>query len=470
MDSKDFRSKLRNHETPFNPGAWSQMEEMLDALPSAEVIEEEKPEKKRWLLLLLALLLLSLAGVVVLNTIGNNSERQSETQSSLETTKKADTNGQKEAQVSTLSDLQSDPQATGNQEVTNENKLANIKNNSATENQGNEVTSKKSNNSLTDTKRQTTIDKQPSKEINSDTKQGAHLNESQRKGETESGFVENTTSAQSPSNQVDSKTVTTETTEDNSTNQTKESLESTKNDSDPRSPDTTNKLEAGKNQNSESGLSTNDTEEKSETINQESESIDEPAAKSTTKTPLFMELLALEMLKAQPLKTGDRTEAVLPPSFQIDLIKERKLFYVGELGISDINSNRGYYIGAGVFWDIDKVIGLEPNLSFSSASDVNGNSTSPLQSAQELNLTLWIHLNLLKTNRHKLSIEAAPSLGATWSTLRVEEITEFDGISPNYKLGASYTYFFGNGNGIGVKGAFSRFDSGFVALKYFKKF
>ena len=469
MDSKDFRSKLRNHETPFNPGAWSQMEEMLDALPSAEVIEEEKPEKKRWLLLLLALLLLSLAGVVVLNTIGNKSDRQSETQSSLETTKKVDTNGQKEAQVSTQSDLQSDLQATGNREVTNENKLANIKNNSATENQGKEkVTSKKSNNSLTDTKRQTTIDKQLSKEINSDTKQGAHLNESQRNGETESGFVENTTSAQSPSNQVESKTVTTETTEDNSTNQTKESLESTKNDSDPRSPDTTNKLEAGKNQNSESGLSTNNTEDKSETINQESESIDEPAAKSTTKTPLFMELLALEMLKAQPLKTGDRTEAVLPPSFQIDLIKERKLFYVGELGISDINSNRGYYIGAGVFWDIDKVIGLEPNLSFSSASDVNGNSTSIFEAEQELNLTLWIHLNLWRTDRHKLSFEAAPSIGATWVTL--EEMAEFDGISPNYKAGVSYTYFFGNGNGIGVKGAFSRFDSGFVALKYFKKF
>ena len=99
---------------------------------------------------------------------------------------------------------------------------------------------------------------------------------------------------------------------------------------------------------------------------------------------------------------------------------------------------------------------------------MNGNSTSPFEAEQELNLTLWIHLNLWRTDRHKLSFEAAPSIGATWVTL--EEMAEFDGISPNYKAGVSYTYFFGNGNGIGVKGAFSRFDSGFVALKYFKKF
>ena len=64
MDSRDFRTRLKNHKTPYNPSSWSQMEEMLDAIP-VEVGGENTDRKK--LLLLLLLLFVILASVMAVN-------------------------------------------------------------------------------------------------------------------------------------------------------------------------------------------------------------------------------------------------------------------------------------------------------------------------------------------------------------------------------------------------------------------
>ena len=452
MDSKDFRSKLRNHETPFNPEAWSQMEEMLNALPTAEVVEEKRDNKK-WMLILLALLLLSLTGLVIFNVTSKDqySNGRDKAQSSIEVTKDKSKNNEESA----LTDINTGSESISNLEEAYESQLANSKNKGQSEEVKKvQLDSKIDNNSNALTKLTERQSSEGGAQISNLQETKNTLRSSQDREQKKAV----TTDTEKNSDTAISNTVgtTLNGTEkiDNSTIRNIGTIDTADNKADDKSKELNNRREPLDVQKSETSSKTGSVDGQSYTPNE-----------------LFMEVLLLDMLKASPLQVQTRDKAELLPSFKIDLIKNRKLYYIGELGISDINSNRGYYIGTGIFWDIDKVLGLEPNLSFSSAWDINGNSNSPLESAQELNLTTWIHLNLWRTDQHKLSIEAAPSLGATWSTPKGDMMTrQYDGISPNYKLGASYTYFLSSGNGIGIKGVFSRFDSGFVSLRYYKKF
>jgi len=159
-------------------------------------------------------------------------------------------------------------------------------------------------------------------------------------------------------------------------------------------------------------------------------------------------------------------------SIKLNLIygKDQQAGEIDVIGGSDINGNRGYYLGTGLFWDANKVIGPEADLSFSSVGDENGISTSFLSSEQELNLTVWAHLNLVRKAHHKLSLEIGPSIGSNWSITKREIQRKNSTPYYNLKAGFSYTYFMFNGDGIGLKSAISLYESAYIAFRYLKKF
>ena len=432
MDSKDFRSKLQNLETPYNPEAWSQMEELLNALP---VQIENTKDRRIWIWLLLALLLMCTAGVLFWLKSG-----QVHPSSEL-------TIGDKEIKESVLTE-----ELNSKRTKTQDKELATV--------QGDQLPLDRhihtdSTGEVQDEIINETISKEQSasreEKVNSSVED---LNRSQIGGAQQEKLLGNTKSSidlpqdeMTDTNVVQSKDIE----NDNNSSVAPSQVVST-----------------SEIVNTENGLSTFQQDKLRNSLSSENQGIADD--QQSTSQPLLTEAIMLDMIRKEALIRPAREEALLSDNFQVEIPKSRRLFYTGSLGISDINSNRGYYLGAGVFWDIDKIIGLEPQLTFASAWDINGTSTSFLSSEQELELAAWIHLNLWRVEKHKVSIELAPSLVANWSIARGETLREYRGINANYKAGLSYTFFMPNGNGLGLKGAISRFDSGFVALRYFKKF
>jgi hypothetical protein len=431
MDSKDFRSKLKNHETPYNPEAWSQMEELLSTLPAQA---DSTSDKKRWMRLLLAFLALSIAAVL----FWHRSELVYSS-SELEVNEKG------------ITEKVSIEDGTFKRTMTQADDQTNA-----------EI------NQLPLNKSSLTVSADPVQDKNS-TERNSITQKSSR-GEKFVSSVERTNGKRKDAAKQE-KTKRLAASNSNNPqdavikNKVELSKRSDRNNSSKVSSQVESTSEVIRREGGDSTAQQDKRSSSSDAENQGS-ALDQPS----TNQLLLTEVIMLDVLRREALAGPEREEARLPDNFKVELPKQRRLFYTGSLGISDINSNRGYYLGAGVFWDIDKILGLEPQLSFASAWDINGTSTSFLSSEQELELATWVHLNLWRVEKHKVSLELAPSLVANWSIAKGETLREYRGIKANYKAALSYTFFMPNGNGVGLRGAVSRFDSGFVAVRYFKKF
>jgi energy-coupling factor transporter transmembrane protein EcfT len=182
-----------------------------------------------------------------------------------------------------------------------------------------------------------------------------------------------------------------------------------------------------------------------------------------------LSIASLQTLKALIPLTIEKSNTILTtPSIITNRVT--RLFWTGEIGGSDLNGSRGAYVGGGVFWDVDKVLGLESTLSLFSTLG-NNNSTNPSQSIhRELNLTLWAHLNLIRTSKHKFSLEFGPSVLTTWRKRNNDIEVNNEGLSFNLFAGASYTYFINKNKGIGIKLAGSRSQSSFASFRFLQKF
>jgi len=174
-----------------------------------------------------------------------------------------------------------------------------------------------------------------------------------------------------------------------------------------------------------------------------------------------------------------KLQSILQPSSyplgqesKIDLPRVNKLYWTAGTGISDFNGNRGYYLGFGVFLDLDKVIGLETNLSYAASKvEIDRPNEYFLERDNQLALRLWCHLNLIKSKKHRLSLDLGPSVSyVSYERARGQRSTGDSYVSSDINGGVSYTYVLTSGDGIGLKLAFSRTDAGYAAIKYFKKF
>lgn len=410
MENKDFRSRLKNHQTELNADAWSQMSEMLDTLPE----EKQRGSKRKiWILLSLLGIVLTASFVYLSNSnsslVSENIESPNKNQPS-KTIEKNNIDSENESAF-TSRKIEVSPEKSVS---INENSVSNRNNNVQS------AYLKSSSNNFQNKTRTKNKDKQ-SPPINKNRELQINSQGVKARADKLPDDNSNANSINSTANQI-SREIKSKSNSENS--------EETNNSS--VSPNSTTSLNTGNNR-----------------IN---------------------ELPLIETLKTNSLNKNAKVIDLAPKIITIKNINRRKLFWTAAIGGSDINGNRGYYLGFGAFWDANKVIGFETDLSFSSAWDINGNSNSFLNSEQELNLTVWVHLNLVRTENHKFSLEVGPSIGSNWFIIKNEIERQRNLPYYNLKAGASYTYFMSNKNGIGIKGAFSFYDSGYVAFRYLKKF
>ena len=427
MANKDFRSRLKTHKTEYNPEAWAQMSEMLDALP----VEKQTRSNNKFWFLLLPILTIALAVIFYFHN-GNSSEMNN----SLSPSKFLHSESSQESLID--EDL--------------ENKI--------TPDISHDNSSKKA--ALNDYK-----------EI---------ISQESDSEESKSAYIINSTVNSNPIPQKKN-------TAKAPTNRKSELQQK----SVPQANNSIKNIKSRKFTNENTGtsgivdsnqaVSVNSTKPKNKTNNELNYKIkhkslnktktgiqDFSARLNTTGQSILEELLILETFKAASIMTEQKNFHYVPPIVPINTLTGNRLYWAGSIGGSDINGNRGYYLGTGLFWDANKVIGPEADLSFSSVGDENGISTSFLSSEQELNLTVWAHLNLVRKAHHKLSLEIGPSIGSNWSITKREIQRKNSTPYYNLKAGFSYTYFMSKGDGIGLKSAISLYESAYIAFRYLRKF
>lgn len=421
MENKDFRSRLRNLQTESNPQAWQQMSDMLDALPA---VEENKTKDKKWFLILLLLLGFAL----IFSAIRYNQSLHNTNVSEFPINKK---------NVS--------QQETVNKSGRDDNNINSITKSKLLESSEQEF-------NVTNSTFSESIALE--REINSNSKKSESrpLKEpNQKKDLIQESQKDNNSDEESYSSAQKANELVTATRSINS-------YESPLSNQD--------KISSGDVEQRDSENSNSNQKEHNTGVGPKSTL----NAFSTIHLLQFKEVYPNEQSK-EYLLSDSRSQIHIP--------KNKKLYWFGSAGLGDINGSRGYYLGGGLFFDMDKVAALELDLGILGTKDRKYDiieTTRLLSSDIEVGVTLWLHLNLIRKRAHKLSLELGPSGQYDWNSTKVNTdsggsttISEFSGLYWNFRGGASYTYFINERSGIGIKGAFSLFDSGYVALKYYKK-
>lgn len=432
MENRDFRDRLRNHQTNQNPEAWKQMAEMLDALP---VPVEEKKDRKWWLLFLFALLL-GMAMILINREFGVKyiSENLDNRQITIDKPILSNVAPIIEPEQETL-DLESGVI------VQSENKPSAPQNLNQSTSTVNEVSSTMEANNAAQKNRV-----QRAKAISS-SRSAVDLN----KGN--SGIENNKERALIFSNGL--------------------------NESKPQIINSTlSKRILSQNEMSDV-VNIASMKGKSGFLSAGSDEGTEGDAiqveESITAFP------SLRLLEYNKLTAFDQRLAYVlgKPNNEIILPKIKKHYWFGSAGVSDINGSRGYYLGGGLLLDLDKVASFEVDLGLWGA---NERSQAEIQKIKlgssdiEVGITIWLQLNLLRNIKHKLSLELGPSCQYAWGAERIwyngggsTTLGEISYVGLNFRGGASYTYFINEQSGIGIKGAFALYHSGYVALKYYKR-
>lgn len=144
------------------------------------------------------------------------------------------------------------------------------------------------------------------------------------------------------------------------------------------------------------------------------------------------------------------------------LQSQPKLFYTFGGGFAMINNHQGWYANGGLIYEMDKVISLESNLSYSYGSKKSYATTVlPILYSRQVDLNFLAHLNFIRNARHKLSFE----LGTGYSFYYLKslnnnppEIYIKDWSGQNLQGGFSYTYYFQNYNAISLRLGVIAFD------------
>ena len=404
MENKDFRSRLKNHKAEYNPQAWDQMTELLDALP----VEETKQERKLWLFLL-AIIGLSIALFLIFKSINSTKSNLlgQNTNEKIETTTSSDQTNNK------VKTQNIDPDLNSERHLANQNKTQQLQSNSSKNLLANNKSNSIKNSTITAPPSLKASKANSNREFNGQPN-GNQQTSTEGVNSSQSGFAASTLTDNSDI--IQNKTI-------------------------PNVQDNGSDLNI---QNKENG------------------------------TSRFATLARINQLPfANTAIEYDQTNAYLLHNDMISLPKLRNLYWFGSGGIGDINGSRGYYIGSGLHYDLDKILAFELDWAFIGVNDKNNTlPTRLLGSDIETTITLWLQLKIIETNYHRFSLDLGPA--ATYTNNQVKEIgssttRQFSHLGWNFGGGASYTYFINDANAIGIKGAFWLFDAGYFSLKYYKK-
>lgn len=228
------------------------------------------------------------------------------------------------------------------------------------------------------------------------------------------------------------------------------------------------------NKNSSTGSeSTNNQSGKSDFIkvNDSEKNVDS----STIKSDIYMPILELASLPTSlfSYKNRDLLKTALPTKVNRP---ETKMYYAMRAGYIYFNENPGYQVGLGIFRDQNNVIGFESEIQYSYGSMQGIEKGKPYTYERQTDINLLVHLNLVRTQRHKISIE----LGSGWTFYNgvrlIESNPDFLDVRRsndyNYNGGLSYTFFINPKNFFGFRFGFVSYDDAVtgMTLRYGRKF
>lgn len=174
---------------------------------------------------------------------------------------------------------------------------------------------------------------------------------------------------------------------------------------------------------------------------------------------------------------GDISPPISMEDIDIKMLENKDLYLTLQTGPAMFNNNPGYIVGFGLFKDINKLIAASIDLNYAYGSRQNIPLGDPFTFERQLDFGASIHLNLIRTVKNKISFELG--LGyALYGGERVihsiepinRDVRSSRGLS--YNVGLSYNYFITKASFVGVKLGAIVYDDGigFGMLKFGKAF
>ena len=196
---------------------------------------------------------------------------------------------------------------------------------------------------------------------------------------------------------------------------------------------------------------------------------------AANKRAMVRPLLELSDIVIVPISELKRDLPTI--SYPTKVIKKNaKMYYIVRAGYIYFNENPGYQIGLGIFRDQNNVIGFESEIVHSYGSMQDIEKGKPFTYERQTDFNLLVHLNLVRTQRHKISIE----LGSGWTFYNGVRVNQLSPDPPdvrksnyyNYNGGFSYTFFINPKNLLGIRLGFVSYDDAVtgVTFRYGRKF
>lgn len=114
-------------------------------------------------------------------------------------------------------------------------------------------------------------------------------------------------------------------------------------------------------------------------------------------------LLSIDKL-ILPFSNITRTKDDRQPSTpEIKIIKPSRFSILSGVGHAWFNDNPGFIINGGVYYDVDRILDLEANIGYVYGSEQGIPQGEKFTFEKEFDLSLLIHLNLIKSKLHKFS-------------------------------------------------------------------
>ena len=378
MENRDFRDRLKNHKREVDPAAWDQMEGLLDSLPITK--EEDKRKKRGFWLFFFGIGIISLIGVTwlkmyPLGTAESNNQLSNQSTIELNIPSESETT----TEYNMTEDQNSDLSST-DVKHTNENIL---------ENKVQQQAKKRALNS--DSKLYTIPSNQEQSPAEHDNKDHKTVHEIDN-GKVDKGRIEKseiTDMSNSENLDVVDKDVS-------GSNVSKLNTSSTSNENSKEnslkeaSPDLMN-------------LKVGDVENKSVLLEVKT---DVSTSKEEDEEKNRDDLFNLEklLLPLASIVSNEGLEDIQSPSIQI--VKPSLFSYFLGGGYAAFNGNPGYIIQTGTYYELDRILDLEANLSYSYGSEQNIPQGELFTYERQFDMSLIFHLNMIKNRSHKLSFIA----------------------------------------------------------------
>ncbi|NNE16779.1 MAG: hypothetical protein HKN51_17485 [Saprospiraceae bacterium] len=435
MGNKDFRDRLRNHEVPFNPEAWDQMNLMLDSL--------EGKKKKYFFLWWLFGAGLLLIGIYLISRNNNLRLSHSEPISS-EVNMVTEKNTIASEDLNDASSKEDFESSNTHTEIILDSLGENVKN----ANRSSELNNNSNINAFSSSEENDPGNKNEEVGFNN----SQELNSNQIKDKESQ--IKNTGNQAAVGKALDDKNLNTES--------NKADVTSSQSNTDEEKDLTTNKLTDSKQDNSIAKAE----EETVETDLDNSSLSNQLANSNTNISQVLNPLEQIDFIISRKLENFPR---VINPR-KIEFRKPSKHAIFGQVGLAQFNENPGLYISSGVQFRINPLVYIETSLAYGYGKESNVEPDLPGTHEQQINLGVLTQLNLVNKDRHRFAFGVGFGLARYWGIRVVSKepliVDERSSQGLYFQGGLSYTYLINRNVQLGIQYGAVVYDDSIETLSF----